>query len=186
MVPVAPGATGKIIGVDTETNGPLGLPWAVGAAMVEAWPELGVGVVDRFGGQLAPGEVTDPDTRRDVLPAVRLPRYASRAELLEGSGAWWVARREGVLCVAGGPAGVGAQLFRLWAERDPQNRRHLMPAPLHELGSALWMAGYDPATTDRRGFSRRPDLTPHDPVDGATVAALCMVRLAGMRPQLRE
>lgn len=42
------------------------------------------------------------------------------------------------------------------------------------------MAGYDPEV-DRREFCGRPDLTPHDPVDDATAAALCWARLVEER-----
>ncbi|KPM55660.1 hypothetical protein ACG83_10240 [Frankia sp. R43] len=169
-----------IFAVDAETNGLYGPVWAIGAVVLD--PEAGA-VRSVFRGQISPGEVTDDWTRKHVVPVVDLPRYSSRAELLEAFWGFWEGHRgeERASAVADVGAPVEAGLFRACVERHPAARWDRGPYPLHELASALWMAGFDP-DIDRRAFCGRADLTPHDPVDDATLAALCWARLARMRP----
>ncbi|WP_020572656.1 hypothetical protein [Parafrankia discariae] len=163
--------------MDAETDGLYGRVWAVGAVVLD--PDTGA-VQARFRGQISPGEVTDPWTRAHVVPVVDLPVYPSRAVLLDGFWGFWEKHRDGVECVADVGAPVEAGLFRAAVEQDAAGRWKRGPYPLHELASALWMAGFDP-DVDRREFCGRPDLTAHDPVDDAHAAALCWARLAGLR-----
>jgi hypothetical protein len=57
-------------------------------------------------------------------------------------------------------------------EHDHEARMWLGPYPMHELGTALLLAGVDP-DVNRRELAGRPDLVQHDPVDDAIAAALC-------------
>ncbi|MEX5636777.1 hypothetical protein [Parafrankia sp. FMc2] len=169
----------KIFAVDAETNGLYGPVWAIGAVVLD--PETGL-VQSVFRGQISPGEVTDDWTRKHVAPVVNLPRYPGRADLLEAFWGFWEGYRgeERAAAVADVGAPVEAGLFRACVERRPAVRSDRGPYPLHELASALWMAGLDP-DINRREFCGRPDLTPHDPVADATAAALCWARLAQLR-----
>ncbi|CAO5232504.1 hypothetical protein [Frankia sp. AgKG'84/4] len=174
-----------IFGVDAETNGLYGQVWAIGAVLLDPATRA---VTATFAGQISPGEVTDDWTRRNVVPVVHLPLYPSRAELLEAFWAFWErhgGRGRDVEAVADIQTPVEAGLFRACVQRDRELREFAGPYPLHELASALWMAGLDP-DLDRREFCGRPDLVAHDPVADATVAALCWAKLATMRPASTE
>lgn len=174
------GATAAVVGVAGERDGPAGCVWALAAAAVRLGPACGRPVVaEVFEGQVRPAQLRDAWTRERVASRFYLSEYPSHAELHEAFGAWWLDRRDGALCVADG--GAAGAAFGAWAGRDPAGRRGLAPDPLHELGTALWTAGYDPALTDRAAFCDRGELSPHDPLDRATAAALCMARLAAAR-----
>ncbi len=170
----------KIFGVDAETNGLYGPVWAVGAVAFDPATQA---VTATFRGQLSVDVVTDDWTRRNVVPVVDLPRYKSAGELLEAFWTFWEAHggRGDVEAVADVQTPVEAGLFRACVQRDRARREFAGPYPLHELASALWMAGLDPHL-DRREFCGRPDLVAHDPVADAMVAALCWSKLAAMRP----
>jgi hypothetical protein len=47
---------------------------------------------------------------------------------------------------------------------------------MHELGTALLLAGVDP-DVNRRELADRPDLVQHDPFDDALLAALCWLKV---------
>ena len=106
------------------------------------------------------------------MPVVNLPRYDSRDELLDAFWDFWMENKEDALCVADFGAPVEAGLFRACVELSPELRTWQGPYPMHELGTALLLAGFDP-DINRRELARRPDLVQHDPVDDAIAAAIC-------------
>ena len=158
----------KIFSVDAETDGLYGPVWAIGAAVLDTEP----GLVQVWGSQIDPDVVTDPWVREHVVPAVNLARVSSREQLLDEFWAFWMEHREGSVCVADFGAPVEAGLFRACVERDLPGRMWNGPYPLHEVGTALLMAGIDP-DVDRREFADRLGLDQHNPVHDALASALC-------------
>jgi hypothetical protein len=165
----------KIFCFDAETDGLYGQVWAIGAVV------LGDGDVARFGAQVDPAVVTDPWVRKAVVPVVDLPRFSSRDDLLNGFWAFWLAHKDGADCVADVGHPVESGLFRACVELDLPARRWDGPYPMHELATALLMAGVDP-DVDRREYCGAADLVRHHPVDDAMASALCWQQVAGCRP----
>lgn len=157
----------RVFAVDAETDGLYGPVWAIGAVVLDD----GVAVTPELGIQLDPAVVTDGWTRKNVVPHVDLPRIDSREGLLNLFWDFWLANKEGAEAVADVGTPVEAGLFRACVELDPDSRTFQGPYPLHELATALRMAGMDP-DLDRRVALRRMDLVPHNPVDDALGAAL--------------
>lgn len=62
-----------IFSVDAETDGLYGDVWAIGAVAVDV---NGVELA-RFAGQVDSSDVTDEYVRKEIIPYVDLPRYAS-------------------------------------------------------------------------------------------------------------
>lgn len=172
-MPLPPRGSGKVFSFDAETDGLYGPVWAIGAVVLDG---SGDGPAPRFAGQLDPEVVTDPWVREHVVPVVDLPRYETRVELLDAFWAFWLEHKTGADCVGDFAAPVEAGLFRACAELDIPGRQWNGPYPLHELGTALLMAGEDP-DVDRRKLCGRLDLTPHDPVCDALVSGLCWQRV---------
>lgn len=158
----------NIFSVDAETDGLYGPVWAIGAVVLDdhgaevAW----------FAGQLNPDVVTDPWVRENIVPVVDLPRLPTRQKLLNDFWWFWMEYREGALAVADFGAPVEAGLFRACVSLSKKERTFQGPHPLHELGTALLLAGLDP-DCDRRELCGRPDLVRHNPVDDAMMAGLC-------------
>lgn len=164
----------RIFSVDAETNGLYGDVWAIGAVVLDEDGE----VVDEFRAQLNPGHVTDPWVRKHIVPVVDLPRM-STGSMFDEFWRFWLAYRESTICVADFGAPVEAGLFRRCVEEDLAERLWLGPYPMHELGTALLLAGVDP-DVNRREFAGRPDLVQHDPYDDALAAGLCWQRIASL------
>jgi len=171
----------NVFSVDAETDGLYGHVWAIGAVVLDGADE-----VARFAGQLDPDDtrfppfrrgVTDPWVREHIVPVVDLPRFASHRLLIEAFWGFWMEHRESSIAVADFGAPVEAGLFRVCVAQDEQARMFQGPYPLHELGTALLLAGLDP-DCDRRGMSGRLDLVPHDPVDDALASGLCWQMIA--------
>jgi hypothetical protein len=160
----------KLFSVDAETDGLYGVVWAIGAVVVD---ESGNDAV--FAGQVNPDIVTDPWVRENIVPVVDLPRFTSRA-LLNEFWNFWMEHRDGALCLADFGAPVEAGLFRTCVEMDLKDRMWNGPYPMHELGTALLLKGYDP-DINRRELAGRDDLVQHDPVDDAIAAALCWQKI---------
>lgn len=160
-------AESLIFSFDAETDGLYGEPWAIGAVVLE-----GEKLVDRFAGQIDPCAVTDPWVRENIVPVVNLPRYDSQEGLLNAFWEFWLPYRDQALCVADFGAAVEAYLFRRCVAWAPAVRTWLGPYPMHELGTALHLAGIDP-DVNRREMCGHPDLTQHDPVDDALAAGIC-------------
>ncbi len=166
----------KIFCFDAETDGLYGPVWAVGAVVLDS----AKGWLAKFGAQLDPDVVTDPWVRKHVVPAVRLGEYSSRELLLNAFWTFWTTHKDGAVCVADVGTPVEAGLFRACVELDLPARQWEGPYPLHELATALLVAGIDP-DADRRELCGYTDLVPHDPVDDATASALCWLQVAGGR-----
>lgn len=162
----------RLFSFDAETDGLYGPVWAIGAVVYDL-DDDGDGVVDSFAAQIDPGEfVTDQWVRDNIVPVVDLPCCGSREELLDAFWEFWLRYRNDARCLADFGAPVEAGLFRACVERDPVNRTWLGPYPMHELGTALLLAGED-VDVDRREYAEAPHLIQHDPVDDAVAAALC-------------
>lgn len=148
----------NIFSVDAETNGLYGSHWAIGAVVLDEQGET----VDQFAGQIDPAVwVDDPWVAENIVPVVDLPRYDTNQALLEAFWAFWIEHRESTLAVADFGTPVEASLFRQCIQVD-DSRTFLGPYPLHELGTALLLAGVD-VDVNRREFAERTDLVQHDP-----------------------
>lgn len=172
----------KIFSFDAETDGLYGPVWAVGAVVL-GWTTASTPdevEVATFSGQLDPAVVTDKWTRTHVVPAVDLPRYDAREELLDGFWRFWLDHSAGNRTIAVADCGypVETGLFRACVELAPEVRWNQGPFPLHELSTLLLAKGLDPEL-DRREFVARPDLVAHDPVADAMVQGLCWVKASG-------
>lgn len=162
----------NVFSVDAETDGLYGPIWAIGAVVLD-----GMNEVDRFAGQIDPDVVTDPWVRENIVPVVDLPRFPSRQALLNAFWWFWMEDRGSAVAVADFGAPVEAGLFRACVSLNKAERTFQGPYPLHELGTALYLAGQDP-DCDRREMCGRPDLVRHDPVDDALMAGLCWQKIA--------
>ncbi len=162
----------KIFSSDAETDGLYGTVWAIGAVVLNGSDEP----VAQFAGQLDPAVVTDPWVQENIVPVVKLPRYETRTDLLEAFWSFWLENKEEAECVGDFAVPVEAGLFRACVELDVVHRQWIGPYPLHELGTALLMAGDDP-DVDRRKLVNRLDLTPHNPLCDALASGLCWQRL---------
>jgi hypothetical protein len=129
-----------------------------------------------FAGQIE-GAVTDPWVLQHIVPVVHLPTFDTRSDLLNAFWEFWMEHKDGATVIADCGTPVEAGLFRACIELDLENRLWEGPKPLHELATALLLAGYDPWDTDRRELSGRTDLVQHDPVDDAIAAALCWEKI---------
>jgi hypothetical protein len=171
----------KIFSFDAETDGLYGPVWAIGAVLMEG---DGSDADLIWAGMVEPTEavVSDPWVRENVVTYVlasqwRFHKFVSREDLLNSFWAFWMEHRDESLALADCGTPVEAGLFRACIELDLENRIWQGPKPLHELATALLLAGYDPWETDRRELSGRTDLVQHDPVDDAIAAALCWQNL---------
>ena len=162
----------RIFSVDAETNGLYGAVWAIGAVVLEGRTE-----VAEFKGQISAEHVTNPWVRENIVPVVDLPMYDGGYELLEAFWEFWMAHRESTLCVADFGAPVEAGLFKACVLHDLFGRQWLGPYPMHELGTALLLAGLDPDGLNRREYAGRPDLVQHNPYDDALAAGLSWQRV---------
>jgi hypothetical protein len=157
----------RIFSVDAESDGLYGPVWAIGAVVLD-----GMETVAEFKGQIDPTTVTDEWVRANIVPVVDLPRHPSRDDLLDSFWAFWMEHREGILCVGDFGAPVEAALFRACVEVDLSGRMWNGPYPMHELGTALLLAGIDP-DVNRREMAGVDGLVQHDPYDDALAAGLC-------------
>jgi hypothetical protein len=157
-----------VFSFDAETDGLYGAPWAIGAVVLDLTGEIAA----EFTGQVDPDVVTDPWVRENIVPVVDLPRFASLPDLLEAFWEFWLGHRDTSLCVADFGAPVEAGLFRRCVKADLDARRWLGPYPMHELGTALLLAGLDP-DVNRRELAGMPGLVQHDPRDDALAAGRC-------------
>lgn len=165
----------KIFSVDAETDGLYGDVWAIGAYAVDDNEDRHM-----FAGQLDPDVVTDPWVRQNIVPIVNRRRFETREDLLNAFWNFWINRGGGAIAVADYGAPVESGLFRACVDLDQQARQWQGPYPLHELATALLMAGVDP-DVDRREFSERPDLIKHDPLDDAIASGICFQKVMGTR-----
>ncbi len=177
----------KILSVDAETNGLYGEPFAVGAVCTD----------DNQPGQLYCGRSLvsgpiDPWVLANVYPAVEniAPvgdgRYPA---LLADFAAWFDAHKDGAVVIAHCGTPVEARLFRdmqWFLDRDPFSG----PFPLHDLATALLMAGEDPTSAD--GYVKKHDVmlpanvddwSPHNPLYDAVVAEAVWRHLVGRRAE---
>lgn len=166
----------KIFSVDAETDGLYGEIWAIGACVYDTdGPDI-----EGFAGQLAPNNVvTDPWVRENIVPKVNLPRFQTGLDLLNAFWDFWMRHRDDSICVVDFGAPVEAFLYRCAVEINPAGRMWSGPYPMHELGTALLLAGEDP-DVNRREYIGRPDLVQHNPYDDALAAALCWIKATAL------
>lgn len=165
----------KIFSVDAETDGLYGDVWAIGAVVANESGEI----VATFAGQV-PYTGTNEWVRENVAPFVSLPGYESARALRDAFWIFWIAHREGALCLADFGTPVESGLFRSCVADDPNARQWLGPYPLHEVGTALLCAGIDP-DIDRIDFSGLNGLSRHNPVDDARASLECWFKATSLR-----
>jgi hypothetical protein len=169
----------KIFSVDAETDGLYGKVWAIGAAVLD-----GDDVVHTFGSRLDSDVITNPWVRENVVPAVvgHIGRVESREDMLNAFWRFWLEHRQGTEAVADFEAPVEAGLFRACVELNVDAREWLGPYPLHELATALFVAGIDP-DIDRRELCKNPSILPiHNPLGDAVTSGRCWHQIVGGRP----
>jgi hypothetical protein len=166
----------KIFSFDAETDGLYGPVWAIGAVVSEEPNAEGT----VFAGRIEPTDevVTDSWVRDNIVPYGleshwSFREFSSREDLLNAFWDFWIEHCNDALVLADCGTPVEAGLFRACVELDLENRKWQRPKPLHELATALLLAGHDPWETDRRELSGKTKLVQHDPVDDALAAALC-------------
>lgn len=161
----------KIFSVDAESDGLYGEIWAIGACVYDtSGPDI-----EGFAGQIDQKFVSDPWVLENIVPVVDLPRFETGLDLLNAFWDFWMAHRDSSLCVVDFGAPVEAFLFRCAVGINPAARTWHGPYPMHELGTALLLAGEDP-DVNRREYIGRPDLVTHNPYDDALAAALCWIK----------
>jgi hypothetical protein len=172
-------AVSKVFSFDAETDGLYGPVWAIGAAVRIPATETSIEGAHIFAGMIDPTDevVTDPWVRENIVPVVNLPKFESRADLLNAFWEFWIEHKDEAVAVADCGVPVEAGLFRACVELDLASRLWEAPAPLHELATAFLLKGHDPWDTNRREFAGRDDLVQHDPVDDSIAALLCWEKL---------
>lgn len=158
----------KMFSFDAETDGLYGDVWAIGAVVAD---DNGREVA-YFGAQIDPTGVINQWVRDNVVPYISLPRFSSSRALRDAFWAFWLAHREGAVCIADFGSPVESGLFRACVADDPDVRQWLGPYPLHDVGTALLCAGVDP-DIDRVVFSGLNGLVKHNPVDDARASLAC-------------
>lgn len=166
----------RVFSFDAETDGLYGDVWAIGAVVLD-----GKELVAAFKGQIDSASVVDVWVREHIVPVVDLPIYDSRSELLDAFWAFWIEHKTGVLCIADFGAPVEAHLFRSCVLADLNARMWEGPYPMHELGTALLLAGID-TDINRREMAGHPRLIQHDPYNDALVAGICWQMATSMAP----
>jgi len=155
--------------LDAETDGLYGHVWAIAAIVTdETGSELAT-----FTGQIDPSTVTDPWVLENVVPHVDLQRYDSARALRDAFWSFWIEHRQNTVALADCGAPVEAGLFRACVEDDLEARQWLGPYPLHDIATALLLAGLDPLAS-RFLLGRLPaEMRPHNPLDDARASAAC-------------
>jgi hypothetical protein len=164
----------NLFSFDAETDGLYGEVWAIGAVVLDD----NNNEVARFEGMIDSICVKDQWVIDNIVPLVQLRMFGARHEMLEGFWSFWMRHKANALCIADYGAPVEAGLMRACVEQDREKRNWDGPYPMHELGTALLLAGLDP-DLDRRLFVGRPDLVKHHPVHDAIAAALCWRKAEG-------
>lgn len=171
-----------ILSVDAESDGLYGDIFAIGAVVYDP----AQGIIAQFGGKAKEWRVENEWVRENVLPVLTdLHTYSGRWQLRR---AFWEFYRTYVnddyqeehgktIVLADFGAPVEANLFRCCIRDNPADRTGQAPYPLHELGTALLLAGADP-DIDRMEYANVApgDATKHNPVDDAYVALACWLR----------
>lgn len=163
----------KIFSVDAESDGLYGDIWAIGACVIQ--PGTITANPPVFRGQLDPQVVSDTWVQENIVPVVNLPRYESSEDLLNAFWEFWLQHRSDSVCLGDFGAPVEAWLFRSAIELDRSARMWQGPYPMHELGTALLLAGVNP-DVNRREYAEQRHLIQHNPVDDAYAAAMCWLR----------
>jgi hypothetical protein len=133
-------------------------------------------IADEFKGRACAEDVKDQWVRDNIVPVcVNLPTFGTRQYLRDRFWAFWLRHRETCLCVGDFGAPVEALLFRKCIEDVHQERMWLGPYPMHELGTALLLAGVDP-DVNRIEYAGAGEVKKHNPLDDAAVAAACWLK----------
>lgn len=158
--------------VDAETDGLYGDVWAIGAVVANESGDI----IATFAGQI---EYTGQNewVLQNVAPYVDLPRYASARALRDAFWAFWLAHRDGAICIADFGAPVESGLFAACVADDLAARQWLGPYPLHEVETALVCNSVN-SDIDRFEFSGLTGLAKHNPVDDARASLACWQKVA--------
>lgn len=160
--------------VDAESNGLHGQPFAIGAVVVDDdGGEVG------FLGRCPVSGPVDPWVAEHVLPVLEgLPEtYGTYEALLAGFHGFLLDEAFELPVVAHVSWPVEARLFadlyRATEEDSDPEDASVMPYPLHDVASMLWLAGEDPKSVDaylaKHGLPRPPG-SPHHPLYDARAA----------------
>lgn len=159
----------RIFSVDAESDGLYGDIWAIGAVV---WQDGKI--VDTFARQVS-YEPEDEWVLKNIWPLLDLPK-SGKGKMREDFWAFWLKHKEGTICLSDFGAPVEAYLFRRCIGDDLAERKWQGPYPMHELGTALYLAGVDP-DVDRIAFSGITDAVKHNPVDDARVSLACWLKV---------
>ena len=157
----------NILSIDAESDGLYGPVWAIGAIVINSKGKE----ISRFEGQISSDIVTDSWVIKNIVPYVNLPKYNTALGLRDAFWKFWIENKKDAIVIADFGAIVEGGLFRACVADDP-NRTWDGPYPMHELGTALLLAGIDP-DIDRKEYSGLKDLDKHNPVHDAILAAAC-------------
>lgn len=168
----------KVFSVDAETNGLYGNSFTIAATVRQDGVETAA-----FLGRCPDEFVTSEWVRENVLPALDgMPITHPNPETLEEAfWVFWMKHKTDSQCIAHCGSPVESSLFRRCIERNIPVRRWAGPFPLHEVGTALLMAGEGPLSVDT--YMQKHNLIPqfsgvaHHPMYDATAAAQVWERL---------
>jgi hypothetical protein len=171
--------------VDAESNGLHGQPFAIGAVVVD--DEAGERCA--FYGRCPISGPVDPWVAENVLPVLAgLPEtYGTYEALLAGFGSFLLEEAFEVPVVAHVAWPVEARLFADLYQvgeqsADPWRAASVMPYPLHDVASMLWLAGEDPTSVDgylaKHGLPKPPG-SAHHPLYDARAAERAARHLLG-------
>jgi hypothetical protein len=161
----------KVFSCDAEVNGLYGHSFAIAAIVREDGVE-----VARFEGRVGDEYVSNPWVIENVLPALQgMPvTHESPEALEEAFWAFWMEHREGAEAIAQFGSPVESGLFRRCVERNLDERAFQGPYPLHEVGTALLLAGEVADSVDaylEKYDVEKPAGSPHHPGYDAECAA---------------
>ena len=135
----------KVFSLDCETDGLYGDAFAVGAVVIND----GV-VVAEFAARVDDVDVVNHWVAENVLPALASMPVTHRTAREMRSAFWgfWKAHKNGATVIAHMGIPVESQFFRQCVEDDTDARMWDGPFPLHEVSTALMLAGENPTSVD--------------------------------------
>lgn len=168
----------KIFSVDAETNDLYGEVFAIGVTVRENGVE-----VARFTGRAPDTIVTSEWVRKYVFPSItNMPvSHGSSDDLLNDFWEFWLAHNDStVIAHCASPVETG--LFRRCVEADIEGRQRKAPLVIHEVGTALLLAGENPDSVDDFNDKYADTSfagTTHHPLYDAVAAAVCWEKIIG-------
>lgn len=163
----------NIFSFDAESDGLYGDIFAIGAVILNPAGDI----IDSFDGKAEVEAVQSDWVKENVIPQLDdMGEYSDRISLYQRFWDFWTYHRDRCICVGDFGAPVEALLMRTCVKLDEEARSFKGPYPMHELGTALFMAGLDP-DIDRIEFSEIGRALKHNPLDDALVAGRCWLKV---------